>query len=123
LKFLRPRQVVELSPVDAERLGIHDGDRVEVGSNGTRVRGFVKLRASVPGGSVFLVEGTEEDPANLLSDSVVEVRRVGGPIAGEPSAAGVVSTPAGEGHGEMPQSAPLPLPPVQPPSQTEEGTP
>jgi hypothetical protein len=72
---------------------------------------------------VFLVEGTEEDPANLLSDPVVEVHRVGGPAAGEPSAAGVVSTPAGEGHGEMPQSAPLPLPPVQPPSQTEEGTP
>ena len=56
-KFLRPRQVVELSPADAERLGIRDGDRVEVGSNGTRVRGFVKLRAAVPGGSVFLVEG------------------------------------------------------------------
>src|SRR4051812_33484285 len=123
LKFLRPRQVVELSPGDAERLGIHDGDRVEVGSNGTRVRGFVKLRASLPGGSVFLAEGTAEDPANLLTEPVVEVRRVGGPSAAEPSATGVVSTPAGEGHGEMPQSAPLPLPPVQPPSHTEEGTP
>ena len=60
LRFLRPRQVVELSPVDADRLGIRDGDQVEVGSNGTRVRGTVSLRASVPGGSVFLVEGTHE---------------------------------------------------------------
>ena len=34
LQFLRPQQVVELSPVDAERLGVADGDQVEVGSNG-----------------------------------------------------------------------------------------
>ena len=60
LRFLRPRQVVELSPVDADRLGVRDGDQVEVGANGTRVRGAARLRASVPGGSVFLVEGTHE---------------------------------------------------------------
>ena len=58
--FMRPRQVVELSPVDADRLGVRDGDQVEVGSNGTRVRGAARLRASVPGGSVFLVAGTHE---------------------------------------------------------------
>ena len=32
LKFLRPQQVVELSPRDAERLGVGEGDRVELGS-------------------------------------------------------------------------------------------
>ena len=48
LRFMRPRQVVELSPVDAERLGVRDGDQVEVGSNGTRVRGAARLRAAVP---------------------------------------------------------------------------
>ena len=32
LRFMRPRQVVELSPVDADRLGVRDGDEVEVGS-------------------------------------------------------------------------------------------
>jgi NADH-quinone oxidoreductase subunit G len=122
LKFMRPRQVVELSPADAERLGIREGDRVEVGSNGTRVRGFVRLRASVPGGSVFIAEGTQEEPANVLTDAVVEVRRVGGPAAPEPTAVGVLSTPAGEGPGEMPPSAPLDIPPVQPPSQSGEGT-
>jgi NADH-quinone oxidoreductase subunit G len=110
LRFLRPRQVVELSPVDADRLGIHDGDEVEVGSNGTRVRGTVSLRASVPGGSVFLVEGTHEQPANVLTDALVEVRRVGGPDGAAPSATPAVLAPAGEGFGEAPASAPMDIP-------------
>jgi NADH-quinone oxidoreductase subunit G len=77
LHFMRPRQVVELSPADADRLGVRDGDQVEVGSNGTRVRGPARLRAAMPGGSVFLVEGTHEQPANLLTEPLVAVRRVG----------------------------------------------
>ncbi len=48
LQFMRPRQLVELSPVDADRLGVRDGDQVEVGTNGTRVRSAARLRASVP---------------------------------------------------------------------------
>ena len=74
---MQPRQVVELSPLDAGKLGVRDGDEVEVGSNGTRVRGPARLRAAVPGGSVFLVEGTHEQPANVLTDPLVAVRRVG----------------------------------------------
>ncbi|HTE63582.1 MAG TPA: NADH-quinone oxidoreductase subunit NuoG [Solirubrobacteraceae bacterium] len=77
LHFMRPRQVVELSPVDAGRIGVRDGDQVEVGGNGTRVRGAARLRAAVPGGSVFLVEGTHEQPANVLTEPLVAVRRVG----------------------------------------------
>jgi NADH-quinone oxidoreductase subunit G len=123
LKFMRPRQMVELSPADAQALGINDGDRVEVAANGTKVRGAVRLRASVPGGSVFLTEGTHEEPANALTAPFVEVRRIAGPSAPESSAVGVLSTPAGEGHGEMPPSAPLDIPPVQPPSQSGEGRP
>jgi NADH-quinone oxidoreductase subunit G len=79
LRFLRPVQMVELSPADAEALGVREGDRVEVGSNGTRVTGAAKLRAAIPGGSVFLVEGTHEQPANALTESLVEVRRVEAP--------------------------------------------
>jgi NADH-quinone oxidoreductase subunit G len=78
LQFMQPHQVVELSPLDADRLGVRDGDEVEVGSNGTRVRGAARLRAAVPGGSVFLVEGTHDQPANVLTDPLVAVRRVGG---------------------------------------------
>ena len=87
LRFLRPQQVVELSPVDADALGIREGDRVEVGSNGTRVVGAVRLRAAVPGGSVFIAEGTHEQPANALTEPLVEIRRVEGVRpAAEPSA-------------------------------------
>ena len=85
LRFLRPQQVVELSPADAERLGLHEGDRAEVGSpvlageagrgNGTRVRGPVRLRAAIPHGSVFLAEGTPQEPSNALTGAFVEVRR------------------------------------------------
>ena len=38
LHFLRPQQVVELSPADAKRLGIADGDRVEVGDRQRHAR-------------------------------------------------------------------------------------
>jgi len=113
LQFMRPRQVVELSPADADRLGVRDGDEVEVGGNGTRVRGAARLRASVPGGSVFLVEGTHEQPANALTDPVVAVHRVGG-AAAEPAATPALVTPAGEGEAEAPASAPLSIPPNLP---------
>jgi hypothetical protein len=43
------------------------------------VTGAAKLRAAIPGGSVFLVEGTHEQPANALTESLVEVRRVEAP--------------------------------------------
>ena len=68
LRFLRAQQIVEMSPQDAEALGIGEGDRVEVGSNGTSIRGTVKLRAAVPPGSVFVAEGVADEPANSLTD-------------------------------------------------------
>jgi NADH-quinone oxidoreductase subunit G len=77
LRFLRPRQIVELAPEDAEALGIGDGDHVEVGSNGTSIRGVAKLRAAVPPGSAFVAEGVEGEPANLLTEPLVRVQRAG----------------------------------------------
>jgi NADH-quinone oxidoreductase subunit G len=106
LHFLRPQQVVELSPADAKRLGIADGDRVEVGSNGTRVNGAVRLREAVPRGSVFL----SADGANVLTEAAVEIARVGGPGDGA-SAAPAQVQPAAE-RSEMPPSAPLAIPPT-----------
>jgi NADH-quinone oxidoreductase subunit G len=111
LHFLRARQVVELSPEDAGALGIREGDRVEVGVNGTRVHGPVRLRAAVPAGSVFLAEGTHEQPANALTESLVEVRRAGGaPL--ETSAVSAQVQPAAEGLAEAPASAPMDIPPT-----------
>ena len=92
LQFARAQQVVELSPGDAERLGVGDGDVVEVAANGTAVRGPVKLRAAVPAGSVFVAVGTEDSPGNVIGDAPVEVRALAGVTAGP-----VAETVAGGG--------------------------
>jgi len=110
LHFIRAKQVAELSPVDAQALGIGEGDRVSVG-NGKRVDAIVRLREAVPAGSVFLAEGTSENNVNVLAaGSLVDVERVGpGPLAA--TTIPIQSQPAVEGLAEMPPSAPLPIPP------------
>src|SRR6185312_17032845 len=75
LRFLHPRQHVELSPADAQRLGVLEGDRVVVGSNGSSVHGTVALRAAMPPGSVFLQNAIPEDSASALDGPLVEVRK------------------------------------------------
>jgi NADH-quinone oxidoreductase subunit G len=109
LHFIRARQVAELSPVDADALGIRDGDRIEVG-NGRRVAATAKLRAAIPAGNVFLAEGTREDGANVLTGGLVELHRVGSGSV-EPSAIAAQVAPAVEGFAEAPPSAALPIPP------------
>ena len=68
LRFLAPHPFAELSPADAERLGVHSGDDVFLSANGHSVRAAAKLRSGVQPGSVFLVG------ANGLPRSV-EVRK------------------------------------------------
>ena len=80
LRFLAPRQTVELAPSDGERLGLADGDEVEVRSNGTSVRARVALRERMRPGAAFLIEGTAEDNANALAGAeTVEVIKSEGP--------------------------------------------
>jgi NADH-quinone oxidoreductase subunit G len=79
LKFLHPRQRLEISPADAERLGLREGEHVEVArhggfEDGDVVRATVSLRASVPTGAVFLEEGLPAQAANALTNG-------GGPVA------------------------------------------
>ncbi|MGH2858631.1 MAG: molybdopterin oxidoreductase family protein, partial [Solirubrobacteraceae bacterium] len=73
LKFLIPGQQVELSPGDAQRLGIADGSQVSVSSNGTRLSATAVIRTGVPDGSAFLADGLARDSANALTDATVEV--------------------------------------------------
>ena len=58
LKFLAARQIVELNPADAARLGVDHGDRVAAGADGRRVIGKVHLRSDAPAGTAFLQTGT-----------------------------------------------------------------
>jgi NADH-quinone oxidoreductase subunit G len=74
LRFLAPGQTVDLAPSDGERLGLADGDEVEVRSNGTAVRARVALKERMRPGTAFLVEATATDNANALPAGVtVEV--------------------------------------------------
>jgi NADH-quinone oxidoreductase chain G len=66
LEFLKPEQTVELSPADAERLGLGSGASVHVGVNGTRIGAKALVRAGVPEGTALLIEGTDDQPAGLL---------------------------------------------------------
>jgi NADH-quinone oxidoreductase subunit G len=78
LRFLGPRQTLELAVSDGERLGLADGDEVEVRSNGTSVRARVDLRERMRPGAAFLIEGTATDNANALAAArTVEVARIG----------------------------------------------
>jgi NADH-quinone oxidoreductase subunit G len=72
----------------------------------------VKLRAAGPAGSVFVAEGVEGAPANVLTGAFVSIERAAGPAVPEPSAVPMQVSPAVEGLAEMPPSAPLPQAPL-----------
>jgi NADH-quinone oxidoreductase subunit G len=75
LKFAIVHQRLELSPTDAQRLGITTGDTVDVGENGTRLKATAAVRSGVPPGTAFLAEGIEDQSANALTEPVVEVSK------------------------------------------------
>jgi NADH-quinone oxidoreductase subunit G len=64
LKFLTPRQKLEISLGDAERLDLKNGDRVRIG----RVEAEVCVKERVPEGVVFLAEGVADGNANVLNN-------------------------------------------------------
>jgi NADH-quinone oxidoreductase subunit G len=67
LKFLIPQQQVELSPDDAQRLGIAHGEDVLVAQNGSRVAAKAFVRSAIPVGTAFLADGLAADSANVLT--------------------------------------------------------
>ena len=78
LHFLRARTRVELSPHDAQRLGLFDGDKVTVGDgSGGAVDATVSLRAAIPAGSAFL-------RATASTGPLVDVRKRPAPEPADP---------------------------------------
>jgi NADH-quinone oxidoreductase subunit G len=78
LRFLAAGQLVELSPLDAERLAVESGDEVRVRRNGHAVTAIVQIRAGAKRGTATLMEGTKEGNANVLVDGapvLVEIER------------------------------------------------
>ena len=79
LRFLAPTQTVELAPADADRLGLSQGEEVDVRSNGTSLRAKVMIRERMRPGAAFLIEGTAEANANALTGAdAIEVTKAGG---------------------------------------------
>jgi NADH-quinone oxidoreductase subunit G len=79
LRFLAPKQTLELAPADADRLGVAQGEEVDVRSNGTNLRARVAIRERIRPGAGFLMEGTVEANANALKPGeLVEVTKSGG---------------------------------------------
>ena len=75
LQYLIPGQQVELSPEDARRLGIADGDEVQVAQNGTRLSAKATIRSGVVSGTAFLATGIRTDSANELTEPTIEVSK------------------------------------------------
>jgi NADH-quinone oxidoreductase subunit G len=75
LQFAIARQQVELSPADAQRLGITPGDAVVVAQNGTRLHAQAHIRAGIQEGTAFLADSLASESANALTEPLVEVRK------------------------------------------------
>jgi NADH-quinone oxidoreductase subunit G len=76
LRFLSPRQRVELSPADAEQLQVFHGAEVIVSDEHAQLRAKVVVRDSAPAGTAFLEQDLDGDRANALRGPLVRVRPV-----------------------------------------------
>jgi NADH-quinone oxidoreductase subunit G len=70
LRFLMPKQRLELAPKDADRLELGNGDLVTVSVNGSSIEATVAIRQRMREGAAFLIEGTDEANANVLTNGV-----------------------------------------------------
>jgi NADH-quinone oxidoreductase subunit G len=70
LRFLMPKQKLELAAKDAQRLELENGDAVTVSVNGGSVEATVAIRQRMREGVAFLIEGTDEQNANLLTNGI-----------------------------------------------------
>jgi NADH-quinone oxidoreductase subunit G len=70
LRFLMPKQKLEIAAKDAEALELNHGDAVTVSVNGHSVDATVAIRQRMKEGAAFLIEGTDEANANRLTNGV-----------------------------------------------------
>jgi anaerobic selenocysteine-containing dehydrogenase len=75
LHYTIARQLLELSPEDARRLGVQSGENVVVSQNGTRLSATAHVRTGVPAGTAFLAEGIAADSANVFTESTIAVAK------------------------------------------------
>jgi formate dehydrogenase alpha subunit len=72
LEALAPESLVEISPVDAARLGIEEGDEIFLSSRRGKLRTKVRKTNRVKPGQVFMPFHWREAPANVLTNPAVD---------------------------------------------------
>ena len=68
LHELMPKNVLEIHPAAAKKLGIHDDDIVKVESPRGSIRSFAKVTTGIDPRVVHLYHGFEESNCNILTD-------------------------------------------------------
>jgi NADH-quinone oxidoreductase subunit G len=76
LRFLMPKQKLELHAKDAESLELSNGDAVTVAVNGHSVEATVAIRERMREGAAFLIEGTDEGNGNVLANGAPQPIKV-----------------------------------------------
>jgi anaerobic selenocysteine-containing dehydrogenase len=77
LEFLVPMQSLEISIPDAERLGLKQGQAVEVSAgDGASVEAKVAIREAMIPGAAFLICGARDGNGNLLTGAVPGSRTI-----------------------------------------------
>jgi NADH-quinone oxidoreductase subunit G len=77
LQYTIARQLIELSPEDARRLGVEAGESVTVSQNGTQLQATAHVRTGVPAGTAFLAEGIASESANAFTGRAITVAKGG----------------------------------------------
>jgi len=69
LEWLRPHELAQIHPADAERLGVGEGETVRVTSRRGSISSKVTLTDRVPEGVVFMTFHYKESPVNELTNA------------------------------------------------------
>ena len=72
MKKLYDHDPVEINPVDAQKLGIEDGEYVWVKSRRGKIRAPVKITERSPEGLVFMAFHSPETKTNLVTSSACD---------------------------------------------------
>lgn len=72
LNYLRSEEWVEINPLDAQEMGIRDGEYVEVSSRRGKVRARAKITDRSPRGVVFMTFHFSETPTNNLTGPLLD---------------------------------------------------
>ena len=69
LEWLRPHELAEVNPADAERLGVTDGEMVRVTSRRGSITTRIVITERVPVGTMFMTFHFKESPVNELTNA------------------------------------------------------